>query len=242
MWQRIALFSAAALVALLARPLSAGEPDSSGPSLWASSKWVRLEIVGGKVAVLSTRCGNSLAIVEPSESSERRESLAVQAHPPAVQVNYEWNDGERQITLLVDERGNLAIDRRGDAAASELHYSQPSEPGFGDRQSADQALRDAGQPVLAFLRGQKLAELAPEQRRRIRAILADVADTGADSPERVADWLLDDRGVWLALLNRGELEHRIAAAEHLSKLCRRNLPFDPSASPESRQAQMADLR
>ncbi|MDX1945201.1 MAG: hypothetical protein SFU86_07330 [Pirellulaceae bacterium] len=324
MWQRIALFSAAALVAVQSFPLRAEEPrPPSSPSLWAGSKWVRLEIIGGKIAVQTSRCGNCVAIVEPTEQCATRETLAIQAHPPAVLVHYEWDDGQRQIGLDIDDRGTLLLASGGQGTAA-LRYVQPAEggvtleiggqkqpfsaatlwhlalvepaacgehllpllaelrpqwrlaeqaarleqalisragtdmhaqrgqwqawvdelaaDGFAQRQAADQALRQAGQPVLAFLRQQRLAELNPEQRRRIRAILAEVADSSPDSPERVAGWLLDDRAVWLALLNRGELEQRVAAAEHLSKLCRRNLPFDPSASPESRQAQLVDLQ
>jgi hypothetical protein len=119
---------------------------------------------------------------------------------------------------------------------------QLASESFADRQAADVALRSAGQPVVAFLRQQNPTELDPEQRRRIAGILAEVCDGSADSPERVADWLLDDKAIWLTLLGRGEIDQRIAAAEHLSKLCRRSLPFDPSASPESRQAQLAVLR
>ena len=57
----------------------------------------------------------------------------------------------------------------------------------------------------------------------------------------LADWLAADRRVWLALLSRGDLEQRIAAAEHLSKLCQRPVAFNPTASLPERDAQVAAL-
>jgi hypothetical protein len=80
-----------------------------------------------------------------------------------------------------------------------------------------------------------------EQRRRIRSILSDTPDGSSDTPLRTAEWLAADKRVWLALLARGELDQRIAAAEHLSQLCRRPLPFDPQGTAEVRRAQLAEL-
>jgi hypothetical protein len=112
---------------------------------------------------------------------------------------------------------------------------------FARRQAADRNLRQLGQPVLAYLRGLDASQLDGEQRRRIRAILADLPDGSPDGPERAAEWLAADKRVWLALLARGELEQRIAAAEHLSQLCGRRLTFDPQAAAHVRQAQLAEL-
>jgi hypothetical protein len=112
---------------------------------------------------------------------------------------------------------------------------------FAGRQAADRELRAAGQPVLGYLRQLDATELNPEQRRRISGILA-AAESGPDSPARAADWLLADKRVWLSLMSRGELDQRIAAAEHLTRLCGRAVVFDPSGSEDQRQAQLAELR
>jgi hypothetical protein len=112
---------------------------------------------------------------------------------------------------------------------------------FSRRQNADASLRAAGQPVLAFLRQLDLRELNSERRRRVRAIVADMPDGSPDSADRVADWLVADKRVWLALLARGNLDQRIAASEHLAHLCRRPLPFNPQGTAAERTAQLAEL-
>jgi hypothetical protein len=326
MWTRIVLLSAVALGPWAAGTLAA-QQSAPSPSLWARTDWARLEIVGGRIAVQSSRCGQCRLVVEPDDASDMRQTLSIQVHPAVVVVNYQFDDGRTQLSLEVDERKQLTLCRRVESAGPEslVRYIQPASgavtlevgserrtryssaslwhlllaqpqaceehllpmlgelrphwrlaeqaaeveaalvaqagadthaerrqwqawvadlasDSFAARQAADLSLRQAGQSVLAFLRQQNPDELDPEQKRRIRGILTDVCDGSADSPERVAGWMLDDKAIWLTMLDRGGLEQRIAAAEHLSKLCRRSLPFDPSASPESRQAQLAVLR
>ena len=327
MWQRMLLLLLAAPVVLTAGMLPAQEACSSSSSLWVRTEWLRLEVIGGRLAVQSSRCGQSRVCVEPAEGAGTRQTLSIQAQPTAVVVSYTWENGQRQISLEVCERQHLTITRQSldGAHPSQVRYRQPAtglvtleigeneptkyaaaslwhllltEPvdcrqqlvsllaelrphwrlaeqaeliegallaqsgadvracrqewqvlvdalaseSFATRQAADLALRQAGQPVLAFLRQQNPAELDPEQKRRIRGIISELADGSPDSPERVAGWLLDDKTVWLALLGRGDLDQRTSAAEHLAKLCRRDLPFDPSGSLESRQAQLGVLR
>jgi hypothetical protein len=120
-----------------------------------------------------------------------------------------------------------------------------ASPEFVHRQAADRDLRGCGQPVLAFLRQcearRGAGQLDAEQRRRVRAILIDLPDGRADCAQRVASWLAGDRRVWLALLSRGDLEQRIAAAEHLSRLCNKPVAFNPEAPPPERDAQLAAL-
>jgi hypothetical protein len=72
-------------------------------------------------------------------------------------------------------------------------------------------------------------------------ICRDLADPSPDSPDRVVGWLIDDKTAWLSVIATGELDERIAAADHLSKLCRRPIPFDPHASHAERRTQMAEL-
>jgi hypothetical protein len=153
-----------------------------------------------------------------------------------------WRLAEQAAEVEAALVAQAGADTHAERRQWQAWVTELASDSFASRQAADLALRQAGQSVLAFLRQQHPDELDPEQRRRIRGILADVCDGSPDSPERVAGWMLDDKAIWLTLLGRGGLEQRIAAAEHLSKLCRRSLPFDPSASPESRQAQLAVLR
>lgn len=112
---------------------------------------------------------------------------------------------------------------------------------FQQRQAAERALRGVGQPVIAWLARLEVDDLDSEQRQRIRRISSSLADASRDTPPRVAPWLIDDKAVWLAIIARGELDERIAAADHLSKLCRRTIPFDPHAPQDQRRLQMAEL-
>jgi hypothetical protein len=112
---------------------------------------------------------------------------------------------------------------------------------FADRQAAYLHLREAGQAPLAFLRALDPLKLDLEQRRRIQSLLSESVTAGPDSPERVAAWLADDKRTWLALMNRGELAGRVAAAQHLSLLCGNPLAIDPRADSSRQQAQLAQL-
>lgn len=157
----------------------------------------------------------------------------------AVRPNWRLDEQVNQLEAALIERAGadvLAERRQWQRWIDDLAGSD-----FSVRQNADRALRDAGQPVLAFLRALDPSELDGEQRRRIRTILHDLPDGSPDSPQRTAAWLAGDKRVWLALMARGELDQRVSAAEHLSKLCRRPLPFDPQGTAEARQAQLAEL-
>ncbi|MEX2176710.1 MAG: hypothetical protein WD872_20250 [Pirellulaceae bacterium] len=176
-----------------------------------------------------------LAILEP-EIAERH------LFPLLAQLRPNWRVGEQAdqvaAALLARAGRDVLSERRAWRAAVEGLAAES----FAQRQAADRQLRAAGQGVLAFLRSLDCESLDTEQRGRIQRILADNAHAGPDSPARVAAWMLDDKRVWLALLGRGELPQRIAAAEHLSQLCGRSLSFDPQASADQRQAQLAELR
>jgi hypothetical protein len=120
--------------------------------------------------------------------------------------------------------------------------TQLADPSYARRCEADQALRGAGQCVVAHLRRLDPATLDLEQRRRIRGILTSMADASPDSPERVAGWLADDKRVWLALLGRGNSGEQQAAARHLSKICGKPVAIDPAASDDQREQQLVALK
>jgi hypothetical protein len=330
MWTRIVSFAALAALTLPGKVVFAQQPGSSrcthppAGSLWSQVDWLRLSISGGRIALTSTRCGQSRLAVEPTAAHPLRQTLNVDVQAGAILATYEAADEQSTITLSVDERKQLTIVRRplaGDApllrylqspsgpvqlaigsdesrkyssaslwhlllaepAAREqllpiLEQIRPSwrlgeqlaaieaalvstagtdpsaqrrqwqawidqlaDPGFARRSEADQALRVAGQGAVAYLRQLDPAVLDLEQRRRIRAILAAIADSGPDTPERVAGWLADDKRVWLALLLRGDDRGRQAAAMHLSLLCGKPVAIDPAASDDQRAQQLVEL-
>ena len=332
MWKRN-VQTAAALGGLCFAALLCGDalfaqgPDPAPPAgnLLHQVKWLRLEVVGGRIVAKSDRCSQSRVSAESPASGESRQTLNLEAQASALVIRYEQVNAAGRLLLDVNERGQLSIEGSGSTSpAADVSFVQPqcgklkltiggakpqtivaddlwqllvtqretcsrhllplldalrpnwrleeqldqleaaliaragadvvgqrrqwqawvddlASADFSRRQAADQSLRQLGQPVLAYLRGLDRTQLDGEQRRRIRSILSDLPDGNADSPARSAEWLAGDKRVWLALLARGELDQRIAAAEHLSQLCRRPLLFDPGAAAAVRSAQLAEL-
>jgi hypothetical protein len=299
------------------------QPSAEG-NLLSRTKWLKLEVVGGRIVVRTSRCSQSRHEAEATPTADSRQTLSVDATPSGVSLRYEEVTGGTRLLFEISPQGKVTIARWGQATDPDIRYVQPptgtiklalggerprgcsadnlwqlmllyrsesreqllpllvllrpdwelasqlnlveaaliqqagcdvlaqrrqwqrevdglASPSFARRQAADQALRASGQSVLAFLRQLEDRELDGEQRRRIRTILADLSNGHPDSPPLVADWLVADKRVWLALLARGELDQRVSAADHLSKLCRRALPFDPAGSQEQRSAQLAEL-
>jgi len=348
MWKRTISLSAIALLASAGQALIAQQPAPQPPvaqqpapqqheparcsrlsplSVWSQVDWLRLEISGGRIAVTTTRCGQTRVATEPAEGSQRRQTLTVDSQPGVLLTTFELCDERATLKLQIDARKQLTITRQGVTGSGlpEVQYIQPqsgpvqlviggdqprkftapslwhlllveaeasrkhleplltqiqpswrlpqqlaeieaalaaqagtevsaqrrqwqtwvdqlSDDSFARRSEADRSLRSTGQSVLAFLRQLDAATLDLEQRRRIRGILATVADPGSDSPERVAAWLADDKRVWLALLASGPADQRLAAARHLSKMSGRSVSFDPAASADQRAEQLVQLQ
>lgn len=121
--------------------------------------------------------------------------------------------------------------------------AQLADDRFSRRQAADRELRAAGLPVVPFLQGLETARLEPEQRTRIRRILAGLTRfDDEDSPDRVAIWLVGDPRIWLTLLTRDDPAMRRTAATELSELLERPIEFDPDGEPEKRREQLSQLR
>jgi hypothetical protein len=134
-----------------------------------------------------------------------------------------------------------ASDVRGDEKRWRELVVQLASDDFRARQSADLQLRQAGQAAIAFLRGLDQKELSAEQRRRIDGICQAYADSRADVPMRVAQWLVSDRELWIRLLTHPQEEQRAAAADHLSRLVGRPIAFDPRSDERTRQLQVAEI-
>jgi hypothetical protein len=327
MGMRIVFLLAAATAPFVATAICAEEPtaQASAGNLLTQVKWLRLEVVGGRIVVKSDRCPHSRHVVEAAPAEGSRQTLSLESRTRDLILRYEERSPTANMLLEINDRGQLTIKLTAeDSPVAEVLYVQPptgqvaltiagkttqkavatdlwqllivereqccehllpilhhlradwaleqqlndveaaliaragsdvlaqqrnwralveelGSSNFAARQAADLALRTGGQGLLATLRQLDQRELDGEQRRRIRAILADLADSGPDSQERIADWLSGDKRVWLALLARGGPAERVAAVEHLRKLYRRPISFDPHAGQDQRQAQLAEL-
>jgi hypothetical protein len=115
-------------------------------------------------------------------------------------------------------------------------------PEFRRRQTAEFRLRRLGHQAASYLRHVDTGNLSAEQRYRLRQILRALDGPDQDTPERVAAWLIDDPGTWVALLDRDDTERRLVAAAHLEKLLERPLDFDALAEEPERAEQLARLR
>jgi LmbE family N-acetylglucosaminyl deacetylase len=158
------------------------------------------------------------------------------------QVAPRWRIAGQLASVEAALASVAGIDTSAQRRQWQAWVDQLADPSFSRRREADQALRAAGQGVLAHLRQLDPATLDLEQRRRIRAIVAAIADSSPDSPERVANWLAGDKRVWIVLLGRGDESGRQAAARQLSLLCGRPVAVDPAASDDQREQQLVELK
>ena len=115
---------------------------------------------------------------------------------------------------------------------------------YAKREAADRQLRAGGPAAIHYLEELDTAKLDEEQQSRIRRILRSLPGQRkhADTPEDVADALLDDPGVWLALLDRPVLATRRAAWGRLTLLLGRPVAVDPAADPASQKLARDALR
>lgn len=105
-----------------ARPADAPKTERN---LIARTGWVRLEIVGGRIAVLGHRCGQS-RVVQVGESGQLPyEQLSVQLHTESLVIHYEDLQTERQISLDLDDQQRLTLARTGSSPTSDVKLVQP---------------------------------------------------------------------------------------------------------------------
>jgi hypothetical protein len=140
--------------------------------------------------------------------------------------------------LLAASRGN----RAPDAVRMAALVQQLRDPSFSRRQDADHQLREMGQAVVSSLNRLDERTLDAEQRSRIRQIKQSLHVYEGDTPARVAAWLVDDRAVWLALLERKNEATRSIAAGQLETILGQSLAFIPAAGEAERQQQVRRLR
>lgn len=109
----------------LTTPVRAGATQRSERNLLERMGWVRLEMVGGRIAVLGHRCGQSrvVQVGEPSETP--REQFSVQLHDESLVIHYEDVQAERQLKLDLDEQRQLTIVSTGASPTNDLKLVQP---------------------------------------------------------------------------------------------------------------------
>ncbi len=100
----------------------------------------------------------------------------------------------------------------------------------------------AAAQVLCLLNEIDLSQLDCEQRLRVREIRRSLAGDASDTPPRVAVWLVNDKRVWLALLDHPTLRYRQVAHAHLVRIVARPLDFQPEAELAVRRGQLVALR
>lgn len=142
--------------------------------------------------------------------------------------------------------------------------SELASPRYSRRSAADRKLRGLGREVLPFLVSLDRRQLDSEQRHRIAGIVRDLSaraaadlptamagsprvygatgDQPADTPDRVATWLINDPGVWCQLLRSDDEARRLVAAGQLSQLLGEPIAFDPAAELPLRQKQIERLQ
>ena len=143
------------------------------------------------------------------------------------------------------EAALLAAARCGrvpDTARMNQLVQQLGHPKFSRRQAAHHELRQLGQTAVAFLERLDEHSLQVEQRTRVRQLKRSLQLNTGDTPMRVASWLVDDKAVWLSLLERENPMVRQLATRHLGAITGQSLAFDPKASPAERRGQIHRLR
>lgn len=117
------------------------------------------------------------------------------------------------------------------------------DPKYSKRQTADRRLRAFGRGAALFLMSIDWRRLDAEQQSRIQAIFHDLSGGDrADTPDRVALFLVRDPHVWLRLLASGETAERRLAHERLEHLLSIRIAFDPEGDQTLRETQLAALR
>lgn len=121
--------------------------------------------------------------------------------------------------------------------------AQLDDDQFTRRRAADRALRSAGMSVVPFLQNLEIARLEPEQRSRVRRIVANLQRfNDEDTPDRAALWLAGDPSIWLTLMARDDVSLRRIAAGELAEILGRSIEFDPAGELDLRAGQLAKLK
>ncbi len=132
--------------------------------------------------------------------------------------------------------------QRGDSERWSRLIDALGSPEFAVRETTQRNLLTAGPTVLPYLQQLDRSRLDAEQAARVRSLIDQLSAHYEDTADRVAVWLVWDWKVWMSLLERDELIKRRVAVDQLQKIWDTTIDFDPAASPEQRQQQLAKLR
>jgi hypothetical protein len=148
----------------------------------------------------------------------RPELCARHLIPCLEQLRGDW--GLAAQAGAVEEALERMTQRETVVSAAEVGHlvEQLGQPSFSVRQAAYRSLVEHGPAVLPHLSALPSATLDAEQRVRLAEVRRKFTFPTADSPQRVAAWLCNDRALWEALAERDDPAWRALAAEQLARL------------------------
>lgn len=148
---------------------------------------------------------------------------------------------ETQALRVQDRLLQVASAWRADDAALHGLVEQLASETYQVREAADRQLRSRGYSILGFLDRLDPTGLDVEQRKRIRQIRESLHVETGDTPQRVAMWLVEDKPIWLTMLAHEQLDVRRLAANHLQRITKLPIDFDPAGEGPERDAQIQQL-
>ncbi|WP_425616946.1 hypothetical protein NA78x_000611 [Anatilimnocola sp. NA78] len=106
-------------------PVKASDSPTLERNLLERTGWIRLELIGGRIAVLGHRCGQSrvVQVGEPTEIPS--EQLSVQLHSESLVIHYEDFQPERQLTFDLDDQQRLTLTSTGSSPTADVKLVQP---------------------------------------------------------------------------------------------------------------------
>lgn len=115
MWQRIARVTGFGLLLTAGMICQAQEnnPQANPGQLVAGSKWLRLDLILGRMTIVEARLGKNLKANAGAEDGSWRESLSFSARSPdSASLNYEFVDQQQQLILEIDHSNQVLIERK----------------------------------------------------------------------------------------------------------------------------------
>ena len=109
------------------------------------------------------------------------------------------------------------------------------------RQAALRDLRALGVALLPYLHQLDPADLSREQRQRLQRLESNLRAGARDTPERIANWLVEDERTWLTLLEHREPAVREIAVSHLVKRFPRTFSDVLSTDPDDAKTQLRKI-
>jgi hypothetical protein len=129
---QVGSFAAFLFLALMSpAPVPAQEPavpavtPKTERNLIVRTGWVRLEIVGGRIAVLGHRCGQSRVVQVGEPAQLPYEQLSVQLQTESLVLHYEDLKTDRQLTLDLDDQQRLTFSSTGPSPTGDIKLVQP---------------------------------------------------------------------------------------------------------------------